>query len=69
MDERAIDEMSLLFFESVLTELGKKLNYDAVVNYAGNSFAKDAWKMIENAYPLAPDKGTPGSVVASFLGG
>ena len=29
--------MSYLFFKDVLAELGHKLNYDAVVNYASNS--------------------------------
>ena len=44
--------MSIVFFNSVLTMLGKRVNYDAVVNYAGNSFAKDAWKTIRDANPL-----------------
>ena len=44
--------MSYLFFESILTELGHKLAYDAVVNYAGNSFAKDSWDMIQDANPM-----------------
>ena len=34
--------MSYVFFSDVLEELGHKLNYDAVVNYAGNSFVKRA---------------------------
>lgn len=45
--------MSIVFFNSVLAMLGKRVNYDAVVNYAGNSFAKDAWKTIREANPLA----------------
>lgn len=48
--------MSIVFFNSVLTALGKRVNYDAVVNYAGNSFAKDAWKTIQEANPLAKQK-------------
>ena len=40
VDENAINNMSMVFFEDVLSELGKKLNYDAVVNYAGNSFCE-----------------------------
>lgn len=70
IDEEAIDNMSFLFFESVLEELGKKLNYEAVVNYAGNSFMKDSWKVIESAFPMNSN-GTAqaGGVVASFLAG
>lgn len=51
-DEDKIEQMSQVFFESVLEKLGKKLNYDAVVNYAGNSFAQKAWEMIADANPL-----------------
>lgn len=58
--------MSFNFFEDVLAELDKKLNYDAIVNYAGNSFAGDkSWKMIQEAYPLMGDKKR--SSVMSFL--
>lgn len=60
--------MSLLFFEDVLEELGKKLNYDAIVNYAGNSFAGDSsWKMIQEAYPLGSGKKTGAASVAAFF--
>lgn len=52
VDEEQINEMSLDFFEEVLGELGNKLNYDAIVNFAGNSFCKDAWDMIQDANPL-----------------
>ena len=55
-DETKIDEMSIVFFNNVLSILGKKVNYDAVVNYAGNSFAKDAWKTIQEANPLIKHK-------------
>lgn len=50
--------MSIPFFNNVLKTLGKKVNYDAVVNYAGNSFAKDSWKMIQEANPLTKEKHT-----------
>lgn len=59
--------MSLNLFESVLEELGKKLNYEAAVNAVGNSFAKDAWKTVQEAYPMATEKPS-GGVLASFLG-
>ena len=44
--------MSYMLFESVLEELGRKLNYDAVVNYAGNSFCEKSWDMIMDSNPM-----------------
>ena len=65
--------MSYVFFEDVLTELGHKLSYDAVVNYAGNSFCKDSWDMIMDSNPLTMDEKGRGSkqqrTLADFLGG
>lgn len=52
VDEEKINNMTIVFFDNVLAALGKRVNYDAVVNYAGNSFAKDSWKMIQEANPL-----------------
>lgn len=48
--------MSIPFFNTVLAQLGKRVNYDAVVNYAGNAFAKDSWKLIQEANPLNKPK-------------
>ena len=56
INEEQIDSMSIPFFDSVLAALGKRVNYDAVVNYAGNAFAKDSWKMIQEANPLMKQK-------------
>lgn len=64
--------MSFLFFESVLDELGKKLNYDAAVNVLGNSFAKDPWKEIQKLFPMGAEDGGSsggGGAMAAFLGG
>lgn len=33
-------------------ELGHKLNYDAVVNYAGNAFCEKSWEMITESNPF-----------------
>lgn len=55
-DESKIDGMSIPFFNNVLAMLGKRVNYDAVVNYAGNSFAKDSWKLIQEANPMTNKK-------------
>ncbi len=56
--------MSIPFFNSVLAMLGKRVNYDAVVNYAGNSFAKDSWKLIQEANPFTKQK----KISSGFLG-
>lgn len=48
--------MSYQFFENVLGELGRKLNYDAVVNYAGNSFCEKSWDMIMDSNPMMMDE-------------
>ena len=64
--------MSYLFFQSILTELGHKLNYEAVINYAGNSFCKDSWDMITDSNPMTMDDNGHGSkkqqTLANFLG-
>lgn len=55
-NEDKINNMSIPFFDIVLAALGKRVNYDAVVNYAGNAFAKDSWKMIQEANPMIKQK-------------
>lgn len=52
IDEEKIDNMSYVFFEDILTELGHKLTYDAIVNYAGNSFCEKSWDMITEHNPF-----------------
>lgn len=44
--------MAYIWFNMVLEALGKRLNYDSVSNLYGNSFAKDAAKLIHAANPL-----------------
>ena len=44
--------MSWIFFEDILEQLGRKLNYDAIVNYAGNSFVEKSWEMIADSNPM-----------------
>ena len=44
--------MSFLFFEDVLKTLNRKLNYDAVVNYAGNSFMESSGELIRQYFPF-----------------
>ena len=69
VNEGEIDNMSFLLFEDVLDERGKKLNYEAVTNLAGNSFAKDPWKEIQKAFPMTPERTTVGGALAAFLNG
>lgn len=69
IDEDAIDNMSMVFFEDVLSELGKKLNYDAVVNYAGNSFCEKSWDMIHDANPFTDKKSETDSAFGAFVNG
>ncbi|MDO4357279.1 MAG: hypothetical protein Q4E13_12305 [Clostridia bacterium] len=57
--------MSFVFFEDVLEQLGRKLNYDAIVNYAGNAFVKDSWNMIQKANPLT--SGSPKNATANAM--
>ena len=52
IDEEQINNMSYIFFEDILEELGHKLSYEAVVNYAGNSFCEKSWDMIQDANPM-----------------
>lgn len=47
--------MSYIFFEDVLTEIGYKLNFEAIANYAGNSFVEKSWEMIRDSNPLMVD--------------
>lgn len=67
VDEELINNMSLDFFEDVLEELGNKLNYDAVVNYAGNSFCKDSWDIIEKSNPMMMNHPTSGNTVEKTM--
>ena len=64
--------MSYMLFQDILTELGHKLSYEAIVNYAGNSFCKDSWDMIRDSNPMTMDENGRGSkqqqTLANFLG-
>lgn len=51
-DEEKILDMSIPFFDNVIIELGYKLNYEAIVNYAGNSFFEKSWEVITDNNPF-----------------
>ena len=71
VNEDQINSMSFIFFEDVLLELGYKLHYDAVVNYAGNGFCEKSWDMIRESNPFnVKDNGKEAGVLpglASFF--
>lgn len=71
VEEEKIDNMSYLFFEDVLQELGHKLTYDAVVNYAGNAFAEKSWDMImeNNPFNVGEENKKTMNNLAGFLSG
>lgn len=58
--------MAYTWFQSVLEALGKKINYESISNIYGNSFAKDAAKLVQAANPLIKElKG--GSSAQTFM--
>lgn len=73
VSEDDIGSMSMVFFDDILKELRYKINYDAVVNYAGNSYMPDAWDIISKADPFNVEgvkgEGSGLSGFAKFLSG
>ena len=69
IDEEQINNMSYVFFDDVLRELGYKLNFEAVVNYAGNAFCEKSWDMIEKSNPFNIADRRNGSQAMSNLAG
>ena len=60
-DEEQINNMSFVLFDEIVDQLGKKLMYDAVVNYAGNGFCEKSWEIIMDHYPLMAHNGRGGT--------
>ena len=58
--------MTYIWFQSVLEALGKKLNYESISNIYGNSFAKDAAKLVQAANPLIKENKT-GNSAQTFM--
>lgn len=67
VDEEAINNMSYVWFTMVLEALGRRLDYESVSNLYGNSFAKDAAKIVSGANPLMKP-GTSRGAKDGFLG-
>lgn len=65
VDEERLNNMAYIWFNLILEALGKRLNYESISNLWGNSFAKDAGKVIAAANPLtATGRGSGGSGAA-----
>lgn len=60
--------MSYVWFQAVLEALGKRINYESISNILGNSFAKDAGKLVQAANPLLKNGASGGSGVQSLTG-
>lgn len=74
IDEEQIDNMSYLLFEDILEELGRKLNFEAISNYAGNGFVEKSWDMIMESNPMTMGdgkhlSGKQKNDMAAFFGG
>ena len=48
--------------------LGKRINYESISNVYGNSFAKDAAKLVQAANPLLKNGGKPNTGVMGLMG-
>jgi len=44
--------MSYIFFQDILEQLGHRIAYDGISNYAGNSFVEKSWDMIMEHNPM-----------------
>lgn len=60
--------MAYIWFNLVLEAIGKKLNYDSISNLYGNSFAKDAAKLIQSANPLVKNGGVKSGGITELMG-
>lgn len=61
--------MGTVFFDGVLGYIGKYVRYEALANYAGNSFFKDSPKIIEENFPLRSEKQNDSHAISSLLKG
>jgi len=60
--------MSYVWFQAVLAALGKRINYESISNLYGNSFAKDAAKIVQSANPLIKNGGKANTGVMGLMG-
>lgn len=60
--------MSYVWFNSVLEALGKRINFESISCLYGNSFAKDAGKIIQQMNPLQKNGGHAKGNVTDLFG-
>ena len=60
--------MSYVWFNLVLEALGKRLNFESISNVYGNSFAKDAAKIVQGANPLVKNGGRSNAGIMGLMG-
>ena len=60
--------MTYIWFNAVLAALGKRINYESISNIYGNSFAKDAAKIVQSANPLIKNGGKANTGVMGLMG-
>ena len=60
--------MTYIWFNQVLEALGKRINYESISNIYGNSFAKDAAKIVQASNPLLKNGGKPNTGVMGLMG-
>jgi hypothetical protein len=68
VDEEKIMNMSYIFFDDVLSTLSKRVNYDAVVNYAGNSYMPKSGEIIAQHNPFNAHENKSGTAMNSIAG-
>lgn len=66
--EEQINNMAIPFFNDVLKMLGRVLNWEKLLGFAGNSFAKDLDKALAEAHPMVPPSKI-GSGLMSLING
>ena len=59
--------MAYIWFQSVLEALGKRINYESISNLYGNSFAKDAAKVIQASNPLLKQGAGTGNAAQTLI--
>lgn len=60
--------MTYIWFNMVLEAQGKRLNYESISNIYGNSFAKDAAKIVQGANPLVKNGGQSNAGIMGLMG-
>lgn len=61
--------MSTVFFDTVLEYIGKYIRYEAMANYAGNSFFKDSFEVISDNFPLKKEAAQENNGISALLKG